>query len=133
MNIIKSIFGAFALVVYSFIAKMIIFMLLYAGVKAGWGWFLAFFGQAIWILAVLHAFLYFMIVDLTKNSRFAVTFCAVIISIYNVFNSLGLLIANLNEKPVLTTLQILTEIAQIVFVIYACVTTYDEAKKQRNS
>ena len=52
MNIIKSIFGAFALVVYSFIAKMIIFMLLYAVVKAGWGWFLAFFGQAIWILAV---------------------------------------------------------------------------------
>ena len=128
MNYIRSILGSIALVIYSVIAKYIMFLLVGLCARVGMGWVLTFFGNLVLLAAVFSAIPYFSIVNWTKNSRFSVTFSAIVISAVNILNALGLIIFNLDREPVLTGLQICVEIAQIIFVIWVCVNTYNEKK-----
>lgn len=129
MAVIKSIFGAIALVIYSLIVKFIILLVIFAGVRGGWECFTAFSVPAIWMGAVFSVYPYFMIVEWTKKSRFAVTFAAVIITLWNLLGIFTELL-RLSEVPVHATLIILAEIAQIIFVIYACIDTYKSRKEE---
>ena len=129
MSVVKSILGAIALVIYSFIVKFIIFLLIFCGVRSGWGWFLVFFGQAIWVSALFSAYPYFLIVEWTKESRFSVTFAAVIITLCNFLNILALVL-KISDNAVLACLHILAEIVQIIFVIWVCAYTYREKSYQ---
>ncbi len=126
MNYIRSILGSIALVLYSVIVKFIMFILVGICARVGWGWVLTFFGNVVLIAAFFSAIPYFSIVNWTKNSRFSVTFSAIVISAVNILNTLSLIVFNLGTKPVLTGLQICVEIAQIIFVIWVCVNTYNE-------
>lgn len=120
MAVVKSILGAFGLLLYSIIVKMIFFALVVISVYSGWGWFWFFWPGIFYLLANLSIFLYCKIADWANNSRFSVTFSAVVITCINVFDIIWLIINKILETPVITFLDIIVNITQIMFVIEAC-------------
>ena len=129
MKILKIIFGALGLIILSFLSKGIIFLLLYAGVRGGWAWFVFCFAELILFAAFFLCFAYLSILGWVGESRFAATFSAVVVVLLNLSNSLALFVNKLEQSPVLTSLQIITEFAQIVFVIWVCKNTFTVLKK----
>ena len=129
MKTLKIIFGALGLIILSFLSKGIIFLLLYAGVRGGWAWFVFCFAELILFAAFFLCFAYLSILGWAGESRFAATFAAVVVVLLNLSNSLALFVNKLEQSPVLTSLQIITEFAQIVFVIWVCKNTFTGVKK----
>ena len=128
MNIVKIIFGTLVLIMLSSLSKGIIFLLLYAGVRGGWAWFVFCFAELILFAAFWLCYAYLSVLGWVGESRFAATFAAVVVVLLNLSNSLALFVNQLEQRPVLTSLQIIVELSQIVFVIWVCKNTFTVAK-----
>ena len=130
MKILKILLGAIGLVVFSILSKMVIYFLLYAGVSGGWAWFVFFFVHLIFVAFFFLGYVYIVILDWTCYSRFAAVFAATVVSLLNAGNTFALFVNNMKTKPVLTSLEIITELLQIVFVIWMCKNAFESKKEE---
>ena len=120
MKALKIAAASVGLVIYSMIARVIIFVLLFFGVKSGWGWFVFCFSEIIIFISYLLAIFYTCIFEWAYSSRFAAFFVAILITVNNLL--VGLSLYNLYPKngPALTGLQFLFLLGQEVFLFYMC-------------
>ena len=125
MKGIKILLGSLGLPILSFLAKVILLLVLYAGVWADKERWLMLFIGLICGLSYLYGIAYIYLLDWVCKSRFAAIFSAIIVCLLNLYHFLVLL-PLLKEEPVSTILNMLLNLSQIVFVFWACRYSFTE-------
>jgi hypothetical protein len=116
----KKILITLALPIYVFIAQFIIALIVFCGLKAGWGWFLFVFSELIFFAGFFAAMFYEILLEKLQNSYGAALYSAIIVTIWNLLNLLHW-ISKIEKKPLTSIGSIIINIVVIIYVIHAAV------------